>query len=178
MRRNFSAIFDFTGSPWLANKVTRLPYQVCIVNTPLLTHFRMPEWLKHSRYICLPSVDSAQYFRSGLQASYCHSTLHWSVTCGNELLPTKCYRNIQTFPLMKEKHSSCAASFLSLSALRCSTTKPANRLLSSPLKLSSEIQEHPNNTLKPKPPYNRSPHHTPKHWQITFLDKGLKEGGL
>lgn len=67
---------------------------------------------------------------------------------------------------------SCAASFLTLIALRCSTTKPANRGV--PLKLSSEKQEHPRNICRPKPTYN-STHHTPQHRHITFIVKGPRE---
>lgn len=66
------------------------------------------------------------------------------VTCGNELLHTQCYKP-SDLSIMTEKHCSRAASFLALIALRCSTTRRANRFLSSPLKLSSETLEHPKN---------------------------------
>lgn len=124
-------------------------------------------WKFTSHLLALPGPLRS---RSGLQISYWdpHPAL-----CPPSPVGMSAAETSRPPSKTKEKPRVCVASFLELNA-----AKPANRLLSSPFKLSSEIREHPRSGFRPKPPHNRSSHRMPEHGEITFIDKALQEGGL
>lgn len=109
---------------------------------------------------------SILHWRSSLSQERWHAVwLSWRSKCH---LPSECYRDLRP---MKAEGCRPRGFLPSVDCLEmCSTTRLANSLLSSPLKLSSRMGEH----------LNRSPlkaqlhRHTPKHWQITFIDKRFK----
>lgn len=100
--------------------------------------------------------------KRGLQIS------HWepprrAVPCPPSPVGTSAAETSRPPSKTKEKPHVCVASFLELNAWGCRAAKPANRLLSSPFKLSSETREHPRSAFRPKPPHNRSSHRMPEH---------------
>lgn len=105
--------------------------EATVPTTVLPVQFYVAQTVTCDRVICLTFM---WYNRSGSWGSCSFSQVS---SCSPRL------RKHSDLRLMKAERCSCAASFLSLSSLRCSTAKLANRFLSSPLKLSSQVEERP-----------------------------------